>query len=322
MHQDSQWILSIREKKGHRMNKKVYEIRAFVSESGGGNPAGVVPDAEGLTDEAMQAIAKRVGFSETAFVLPSTRADFKVRFFTPTEEVALCGHATIGTFSAMAQLKKILPGSYTQETQAGVLETRVYDDGTVLMDQVRPIYGEPIDGATEMRVAASLSLASPCKIGPYKMEIVSTGLRDLMVPVESLEEIAPNAEAISVLSDALDVTGYHVFEVPETLQAVQSHPEFWTVPDVFCRNFAPLYGIPEESATGTSNGALACYLYQNGLKDDVKTGTVRMTFRQGLQMGSPSKIEAELVVSEGEILSVKVGGKTGIPKLSGVYAHD
>ena len=80
---------------------KVYTLNAFTDDVSGGNPAGVVLDADNLTEKQMQGIAKKVGFSETAFVMSSDSADFRVRFFTPSDEVDLCGHATIATFKLL-----------------------------------------------------------------------------------------------------------------------------------------------------------------------------------------------------------------------------
>lgn len=109
-------------------------MRAFAKTEKGGNPAGVVFDADGLSESSMKEIASEVGYSETAFVMKSHMADFRVRFFTPIEEVDLCGHATIAAFNLMRDEKIILPGNYTQETKAGVLKLRVYEN-TVFMEQ-------------------------------------------------------------------------------------------------------------------------------------------------------------------------------------------
>ena len=107
----------------------VYVLEAFSAVAGGGNPAGVVPNARKLTEEQMQEIAKTLGYSETAFVQESDVADFKVRFFTPVAEVDICGHATIATFSLLFNLKKIEPGVYFQETKAGVFDVAVDETG-------------------------------------------------------------------------------------------------------------------------------------------------------------------------------------------------
>ena len=91
------------------MPARVLHFDAFAPRPGMGNPAGVVLDAAGLSDATMQAIARAVGFNETAFVLPSTRADLRLRYFTPGHEVDLCGHATVGSFVALHQHGR-LPG--------------------------------------------------------------------------------------------------------------------------------------------------------------------------------------------------------------------
>ena len=71
-----------------------FQVQAFTKDGAGGNAAGVVSDASGLSEAHMQAVAAQAGYSETAFVCPSDTADHRVRFFTPTREVNLCGHAT------------------------------------------------------------------------------------------------------------------------------------------------------------------------------------------------------------------------------------
>ena len=104
------------------MDLTVYKLSSFPKEGHGGNEAGVVLDADSLKDKEMLKIAKEVGFSETAFVSNSNVADFKVRFFTPVNEVSLCGHATIATFNLLRDKEIISPGIYTQETKAGILK--------------------------------------------------------------------------------------------------------------------------------------------------------------------------------------------------------
>ena len=107
------------------MELTVYRLSSFPKEDHGGNEAGVVLDADLLKDKEMLKIAKEVGYSETAFVSKSNVADFKVRFFTPANEVSLCGHATIATFNLLRDKELINPGIYTQETKAGILKLDV-----------------------------------------------------------------------------------------------------------------------------------------------------------------------------------------------------
>ncbi len=120
------------------MEIEVYTLNIFAKTADGGNPAGVVLDADFLSLDEMQKIAKKVGFSETAFVQKSNNADFKVIFFTPNGEVDLCGHATVAVFYLLAEKGIIQAGEYTQETKAGILKVECRGDGVIYMNQCNP----------------------------------------------------------------------------------------------------------------------------------------------------------------------------------------
>jgi len=274
---------------------KLFTLNAFAKTPEGGNPAGVVLDADELTEEDMQAIAKEAGFSETAFVRKSAKANFKVQFFTPNAEVDLCGHATIATFTLLTRQKIIQAGRYTQETKAGVLGIEVMEDQSVFMDQKLPEYFEEIDKAA---VAKTLAIPPHFIRGDLPVQVVSTGLRDIMIPIRRLEEllqIQPDFEKVKALSQKFNVVGYHLF-TPEIKFGGTAH----------CRNLAPLYEIDEEAATGTSSGALAAYLFKYGQIAKEEMG--RLVFEQGYSMNRPSEIKAKLEAEAGEITRVQVGG--------------
>lgn len=278
------------------MKIKAYTLNAFAKTHQGGNPAGVVFDADVLTDQQMHAIASIIGFSETAFVMRSSMADFKVRFFTPTDEVDLCGHATIATFFALAKLGFVAPGQYTQETRAGLMNVVVADDLSILMDQKTPSFFEVLDPAD---IAAALNLKVDDLIDGLPVQIISTGIRDIMVPVKSLNilhAMQPDFDRVAEISKRLNVVGFHLFTL-ETLNHGTAH----------CRNLAPLYGIPEESATGSSNGALASYLFQQGLVNAPQAK--QLVMEQGYSMHMPSEIVVSLTTAGNRISQVQVGGK-------------
>lgn len=275
----------------------VYEIRAFTEEQVGGNSAGVVLEAGelDLSERDMQQIASEMGFSETAFVFPSENADYRLRFFTPSNEVELCGHATIATFWLLQHLGR-LNGQWdlSQETAAGILQIQVTGQ-EILMTQKAPEFG-PILEPDE--ILWSLGLSESSLMPGLPVQIVSTGLKDILIPVESetcLQTLQPDLDEIRRISEALGVVGYHVF----TLAGEEGTT-------ARCRNFAPLYGIDEESATGTSNGALAAYLSAYGAVNEDQ-----MRFSQGLWMGNPSSIRVKVVWDqEREVISkVWVGGQ-------------
>lgn len=279
------------------MKITAYKINAFAKTINGGNEAGIVLKADHFNEDQMKKIAANLGFSETAFVMKSDAADFKVRFFTPVQEVDLCGHATIGTFSALAILNHVKPEKYTQETLAGLLTVEINDDLSVMMQQPIPLYGEIID---KKEIADSLNITLNDLSAELPVQIVSTGLKDIIIPInkmEILDGIHPNFNKIEEISRRYDAVGYHVFSLKTQDQVNAS-----------CRNFAPLCGIPEESATGTSNGALACYLYKYGKISDEQIG--KILIQQGFSMNKLSEIIASLGVKDKEVIEVKVGGKS------------
>lgn len=267
----------------------VYMAVAFSKDAKGGNKAGVVLGRSELTSVQKAAIAKEMGYSETAFVLDSDKADFKLQYFTPTEEVPLCGHATIAAFSSLKLLNMLDKPDCTIETEAGILNIHIKDDGLILMEQNRPAYLEVLDsdiftGCIERNFIDHR----------FPIQIVSTGLNDVMLPVDSvehLEQLSPDFEMIANMSKEKEVVGVHAFTIIKESDVT-----------AICRNFAPLYGIDEESATGTANCALACYLFKYYKQQS------QYVFEQGHNMGDISRIVVNLSYHENVIDSVFVGG--------------
>ncbi|MFD0770214.1 PhzF family phenazine biosynthesis protein [Bacillus sp. CGMCC 1.60114] len=276
------------------MKIKTYTFNAFTKDEKGGNPAGVVLDTKGLTTEAMQAIANKLNFSETAFVYSSASSDYEIRYFTPNEEVAICGHATIATFSLLAQIRAITKNIYTIKTKAGILSVHMHSNKMISLQQTLPDFLEilPCEEITK-----SLNLDKEKLIPDMPIQIVSTGLRDIIIPVRRLSDLlkmTPDMKRITEISKKHNVTGYHVFTL-ETLHNSTAH----------CRNFAPLFDIPEESATGTSNAALACYLIRQN--NNFKKHST-FTFEQGYVMDKPSEVVVNVSTNLGNIIDVQVGG--------------
>lgn len=277
------------------MQIKVYTLNAFAKTDNGGNPAGVVLNADSLSVNDMKKVAEKVGFSETAFIKKSNKADFKIKFFTPNKEVDLCGHATIGTFYLLASKGIIKSGQYTQETKAGILKVECRNNNMIYMNQMKPKFYEVLN---KLDIADSLNIDEEEIMSDIPIQIVSTGLKDILIPIKSLKslyKIKPDFEKISHISKKQNVVGYHVFTL-ETKHDSTAH----------CRNFAPLYDIDEEAATGTSNGALSCYLYKYGLI--LQKNIENLSFEQGYSMKKPSEILASLLVNNNEIDEVRVGG--------------
>ncbi|MCM3782286.1 PhzF family phenazine biosynthesis protein [Neobacillus mesonae] len=282
------------------MEIEVYTLNAFAKEEHGGNPAGVVLHSDtmaAMPETIMQETARIVGLSETAFFEETDEADYKIRYFTPNSEVDLCGHATIAAFYLLWIQGRIDLGTHTLLTKAGMLEVTLEENGEVFLTQTPPRYFEHVDRTL---IADSLQISPDDLVPDLPVQIVSTGLRDILVPIKSsqaLKDINPNFEQITKISRDYQVIGYHLFTLdvePEVLAE--------------CRNFAPLYDIPEESATGTSNGALTCYLWNNSKLPDFSSSEYMI--KQGFTMNRPSEVKTRLMIDtvNQEISKVQVGG--------------
>jgi PhzF family phenazine biosynthesis protein len=233
--------------------QNLYIVNAFTANGKNGNPADVMLGSDDLHAKQMLAIAAEVGLSETAFVAKSDRATRRVRFFTPTVEEPLCGHATIATWSLLHKLGDLPAGTHTQETKAGVLKVEIQDNGLTFMEQAKAQFFDEIETS---KFAGMLGLQPKDFHRTLRPQIASTGIRDLLIPLANesvLAKLSPQLDAITNFSRRHNISGFHIFALLEKGQSLAS-----------ARNFAPADGIPEECATGTSNGALLCYLKHKG----------------------------------------------------------
>ena len=278
------------------MRLKVAIVNAFVDGQHGGNPAAVVLDAERFAGNQKQRIAEMIGLSETAFVSASAIADFKLEFFTPTRQIAHCGHATIATFCYLRQLGRIAAGDTSKETIDGRREIRVQGE-SAYMEQSAPRY-TALTPDEEIEVQRSLELSDQDRLEGAPMSIVNTGNSFLLVAVsgpDELQSLRPDMKKVASLSERLGLIGYYVF----SLQA-RDHERQATA-----RMFAPYYGIDEEPATGMAAGPLACYL-----RDLLGLQQSEYLIEQGHLMvpASPSVISVVLERHESAISSLMAGG--------------
>ncbi len=289
---------------------RIYQVDAFTEEPFGGNPAGVVLEADSLKDEEMLHIAREMNLSETAFVTPSDKADFRVRFFTPTGEVDLCGHATVATFHALSE-KGFLSSEgsvFTQETRAGVLEVaRSFRDGRPLftMTQARPRYREMGALAGEIAEILNLKMEDLMEAAPLK---VSTGLWWLVAGVRRLETVrnlAPAMENLRAFSERYGVVGV----VPLCLETLNPERSF------HMRAFAPLVGIAEDPVCGTCNGCAGAFLAYHDLLPG--GDLVELQSEAGFEVGRPGRVTVTVRRNQGEVVRIEVGG-SGVTVLEGI----
>ncbi|MGN8897323.1 PhzF family phenazine biosynthesis protein [Flavonifractor sp. HCP28S3_F3] len=275
---------------------ELYVADAFTTTRFSGNQAGValLGSEDFPAETLMRALAGELKHSETAFVKQTGEKAFHIRYFTPAEEVDLCGHATIAAFTVLRDTGAIAPGDYALHTRSGDLEIEVGKDA-VWMDMAAPKDGRTFSEAEQEELYAAYGLTLADRPAGLEPQAVSTGLMDILLPVQTLETLdkaVQNEAEVTRLSEHYDVVGVHMF-CPNTPDAA-----------AHCRNFAPLYAIPEEAATGTSNGALTYYLYRRGL---IQAGADNR-FVQGEKMGKPSEILSR-ITEDGSGVKVRVGGR-------------
>ncbi len=265
-------------------------VDAFTDRPFSGNPAGVVylggdPFPE---EEICIKAAAELRFSETAFIRKLTETEYAVRYFTPVCEAALCGHATVASFSFLRDKRICGLGDMLVHTKSGDIRVTVERD-CVWLDMAEAGTLFEIDNKTAAELYRAFGLNERESVNGMIPKAVSVGLTDIMLPVADeleLNSAVQDEAAVSEISRRLNVTGVHMFCLTADGHAAHT------------RNFAPLYGIPEECATGTSSGALFHYLFEYGL-----VGPSPVRFLQGEAMGRPSVITAKL-----EDGAVRVGG--------------
>ena len=284
-----------------------YVIDTFTDRKFGGNPAGVVIH-ENADEQFMQKFAAEVRFSETAFIKKIDNKTFEIRFFTPTDEVDLCGHATIASFKALLDHRMIEDnGTYYMKTAAGLLPVEL-KQSFIMMEQGEPKLGKVFDDYDEL---AQLFNLDKSLIGCEQFQLIpqaaSTGLWDIMLPIktkEALYALDPDFNAIAAYTEKHSVAGIHAFTLDRTCNSTIAES----------RNFCPRYGIDEEAATGTSTGALTYYLYENKV---IRELNKEFTFLQGYSMDRPSTIVTKLTNKDQP--QIMVGGQAVILTKGNIY---
>lgn len=279
----------------------IIQVDAFTTTVFGGNPCAVVFDADGLDPATMQAIAREMNLSETAFVMDSTRADVRARYFTPAEEIPLAGHPTIATVYGLLATGRLRHDGGAQrlslELQAGVIEVEVVDGEDdrplITMTQLRPEFLRRYEPA---EVLPAFGLAPDDLLPGMPITTVSTGTPQLMIPLReaaALRRVMVDQGRFQRLHDAGDFFSAHLFVIEGATGAG----------DTFARHFAPPPDLFEDPFTGSATGGMAAYLWHHGLID-----ASRFTAEQGHWMKRPGRAAVEVLGPPDAIRGVRVGG--------------
>jgi PhzF family phenazine biosynthesis protein len=269
----------------------ILRLAAFTDRPDGGNPAGVVLDARGLSDERMLAIAAEVGYSETAFLHPRDDGAYDVRYFSPVAEVPFCGHATIASGVALAERHG--PGDVALHTPAGevALHTALeHGTLTATLTSVAPRV-EAIEAGEVERALAALRWTAADLDPALPPRVAFAGARHLILAAGTRARLADLDYDFETLKD---------FMLEHDLTTVDL---LWREDDTtfHARNPFPVGGVVEDPATGAAAAAFGAYLRELG----AVAPPVRLTIRQGDDLGRPSLLLVDLAA---DVPNVRVTG--------------
>ena len=282
---------------------------AFTQEYFKGNPAGVVFDAEGLTDEQMQSIARELNNSETAFILPPDGDDheLRVRYFTPTMEVPTCGHATIAAHYVRAIELQLPSSTVMHRIGIGTLPVEIIkeeNDYLIVMTQGAVKISKPYNRIEKSAVLSALNISLRDWVEEFPIQLVDTGAPKIIVGVKNrqiLNQLKPDLSKLISLSNRLPNRGFFVFTFNNSDDQILTH----------ARMFAPHMGINEDPVTGNGNGPLGAYLVHNSL---AKHDGQELYFEslQGEAIGRPGVVKVWVEIQSGKPKKVRVGGEACI----------
>jgi trans-2,3-dihydro-3-hydroxyanthranilate isomerase len=289
----------------------IVQVDAFTERAFGGNPAAVVLDAQGLSDAQMQAIATEMRVAGTAYLTPATSADaqWRLRWFTPTREIAYSGHTTLAAVHVLIEAGRLRNDHVVFETQAGHLGATVVADSAHRLIWLEPkvptlhaFSGQLGHVREALGLPAAAGWAHP----------VTTPDHDLLIPVAGLDvlrALAPNLAALADVATHAGVRGVCLVSRETVEKGSETH----------CRFFAPHFGVPEDIVTGSVHSSIGVWLLDAGLlhADGSLAG---FTAEQGDGLGRPGRLRVELQVRAGAVTRVRVGG-SAVTVLSGSIAR-
>ncbi|MDU1911396.1 PhzF family isomerase [Fusobacterium sp.] len=285
---------------------KVYQIDSFSDKKFLGNPAGVVYNADGLSEKDMQKIARELNNSETAFIFSSDSKeyDIHVRFFTPLKEVPICGHATIAAHYVIALERKIKENTcIRQKTGAGILPVEIEPKKigyNITMIQGKVEFGDIIEEKNLGRLVSALGIDNNDLITEAPVQIVSTGHSKVMIGIKDykqLHNLKPDMKELNKLSNIINCNGYFVFTFDSDEKDILLKG----------RMFAPAIGIEEDPVTGNANGPVGAYIVKYELAK-FKEDNFKFSAKQGMSIGREGKINVNVHIENKEPVKVEISG--------------
>lgn len=263
---------------------RVFHYDAFSSKPNKGNPAGVVLDADGLTEKEMQDIALKVGFNETSFPMESEIADLRIRYFTPGHEMNLCGHATMAAIHALKTRGLLDKDELMIETGAGILPIKIHTTADqelyITLKQATPTFEE--FSGDKRDLASSLGLDIEDLEAELPIIYGSTGLWTLLIPINDLnafKKMKANNKLFPQILKEMPRASVHPFCLETYDQDAQMHARHFS---------SPFSGTLEDPVTGTASGVMGAY-YAKYIKDD-RENELHLLIEQGNEIGKDGRV--------------------------------
>jgi PhzF family phenazine biosynthesis protein len=288
------------------MDLRIFQVDAFTRVRFTGNPATVILDADGQSDDTLAAIAREFAHAEVAFVCAATAADhdLRLRFFNSRHEAPFVGHATIAAHAVLLAIGRRSAGACRQLSGTGIIEVSARDEAGVKIEfrQSVPELDAPLPLKTTLRVAEALRLPGTQLHEAMPARVARKGSSRLLVPVahaDALDGLKPNDATLLALGHEFGVEGFFVFSTKRGAAGMSTD----------ARMFCPALGIPEDPVSGNAHAMLAAYLWSAGVLDERSTGFVG---RQGRYVDRAGEVKVALEVEHGSLRAVHIGGSAVI----------
>jgi len=288
---------------------RVFQVDAFTAERFCGNPAGVVLEADAMSEQDMRALARELNNGDTAFLLrpDAPDHDLRVRFFTPRSEASFVGHATLAAHAVLASLHLAPRPRQKQKSGLVEVETLAGEPPRIAIRQPPPSLGRVLAAAELDEVLAALALTRADLDTRCPAMIAGQGSTRLLLGVTEasvLARVRPDLARLRTLSAQIAAPGYFLFTLRPSLAGVFSE----------ARMFCPALGIDEDPVSGNAHALLGAYLLQQGLLAacGAAAGAIEFTGAQGHFLGRPGRVSVALQLEQAALRSVSIIGEAVI----------